>query len=278
MRVAVLLLFAACDDSLDQRLAIIDAPRVIAIVSEPAEVKPGESASYHAIVAGPDGEITTPPRWAFCKAPKPVTEDNVVSDGCLQDNQLVVLGEGATVSGATPTDGCLRYGPDVPPGGFRPRDPDPTGGYYQPVRVDVIDLLAFGNTRITCKLPTAPAELAHQYDVDYRANKNPVLDPIALTSAPANSDVTLTATWPADSLETFLYFDAKSQSLVDRAETMRVSWLATGGKLDVDATASSTTTATTTWHTPGPGLVHLWFVLRDSRGGISVQTANVDVR
>jgi hypothetical protein len=278
MRLAVLLLLTACDDTLDQRLAIIDAPRVIAIVSEPAEVKPGTLASYHAIVASPDGEVATPPRWAFCKAPKPVTEDNVVSDGCLQDSQLIALGEGATVTGKTPDDGCLRYGPDVPPGGFRPRDPDPTGGYYQPVRVDVVDLLAFGNTRITCKLPTAPADLARQYDLDYHANKNPTLDAIDLTSVPANSDITLVATWPEDAIETFLYFDAKAQSLVDRPEVMRVSWFATGGKLAVDATASETTTATTIWHTPDPGRMHLWFVLRDSRGGVAVQSADVDVR
>ena len=281
MRAALLLLLVACDDTLDQRLAIVDEPRVLAIISDPAEAKPGELASYRALIGSPDGPIVTPPAWAFCRAPKPPTEDNVVSTGCLDAAQLLALGSGDTVSGMLPADGCLRYGPDVPPGGFRPRDPDPTGGYYQPVRVDVDALLAFGNTRITCKLPTAPTELARRYDLEYVANKNPTLVPFELVRAPANSDVTLVAEWTADSVESFLYFDAKTQLLVDRREAMRVSWFATGGSLPVDATAvdedGTATRVQTTWHTPGPGRAWLWIVLRDSRGGIATQTIEVEI-
>ncbi|HLL22357.1 MAG TPA: hypothetical protein VK427_09510, partial [Kofleriaceae bacterium] len=130
-RALCLVVLGACDDTLDQRLAIVDEPRVLAIISEPAEVRPGEPASYRALVVGPDGSIATPPAWTFCKAPKPVTEDNVVSAACLDAAQLTALGIGETATGTLPADGCLCFGPDVPPGGFRPRDPDPTGGYYQ---------------------------------------------------------------------------------------------------------------------------------------------------
>lgn len=271
-----LLLLAGCDTALDQRVAIVDEPRVLAVISEPAEAKPGATVTYTAVLASPDGPLTVAPHWAFCTSPKPPTEDNAASVPCIAGEELIDLG--MTPSGSLPKDGCIRFGPDTPPGGFRPRDPDPSGGYYQPVRVDADDLLAIGLTRITCNLPTAPAEVAHDYGQRYIANKNPALDAIALSEVAANSDVTLIASWPADSVEEYLYYDTLSQTLVTRRETMRLSWFATGGRIAVDASASEGTTVSTTWRTPETGTVWLWFVLRDSRGGIAVQSARVTVR
>jgi len=281
-RAMLLVLLAACDNALDQRLAIIEGPRVLAVIGEPAEAKPGVQVAYHAVLASPDGPLALDPHWAFCTASKPPTEDNAVATPCTEGEQLVDLGTAAMVTGTLPKDGCILFGPDTPPGGFRPRDADSTGGYYQPVRVDADDLLAFGLSRITCKLPTAPTDVAHDYDLHYVANQNPVLDPIGITDVPANSDVTLTATWPADSVESYLYYDPLSQHLVTRREAMRVSWFATGGAIDVDASAvgedRDVTSVSTTWHTPGPGNATLWFVLRDSRGGMAVQSTMITVR
>jgi hypothetical protein len=75
--------FGGCNDALDQRLAIIDQPRVLAVIAEPAEAHPGDMVSYRAVVASPDGPVSDPPAWAYCTAPKPPTEDNVVSADCL---------------------------------------------------------------------------------------------------------------------------------------------------------------------------------------------------
>jgi len=276
------LALAACDDGLDQRLAIVREPRVLAVISEPAEAKPPEPVTLHALIAGPDGPVTSSPSWGFCVAPKPPTEDNAVSDGCIGDSLILPLGTGATAMGTLPGDGCLRFGPDIPPGmDFRSRDPDATGGYYQPVRVAVDDLLAFGLPRITCKLGRAPFDVAFDYDQHYVPNANPTLLPFALDHVPANSDVTLTAAWPASSAESYLYFDPESQTLVTRRESMRVSWFATGGALPVDATAigelDETTDVSTTWHTPAAGPAWIWIVLRDARGGIATQTLPVVV-
>lgn len=281
-RVLLLISLTACEDALDQRLAIVDEARVLAIVAEPAEAKPGESASYTSIVASPDGPLASEPTWSYCLASKPQTEDNAVSAACLDDTQLASLGTTPTVMATLPADGCIRFGPDTPGTGFRPRDPDPTGGYYQPLRVDVAGDIAFGMNRITCKLGNAPADLAHRYDLEYVPNANPVLDPIDLVEVPADRDVTLTASWPAESAESYVYFDRLAQRLVDRREAMRVSWFATGGGLAVDASAvgedSEATTVSTTWHTPKAGTTWLWFVLRDSRGGIATRAIAVDVR
>jgi hypothetical protein len=280
----LLLAVAACDDALDQRLAIVTEPRVLAVIATPAEAKPGAQVGYEAFVAGPDGPIDAVPSWSYCLAPKPPTEDNAVSSGCLDDAQLAGLGTSATVTAMLPADGCIRFGPDTPPGGFRPRDPDGTGGYYQPLRVDADGLLAFGLSRITCNLPTAPFELARRYMLEYVANANPVLDPIdpALAEVAAGSEVSLVASWPAEAKETYLWFDPLAQRLVDRNESLRLSWFATGGAIEVDASLldedSLATSVSTTWHTPAAGPASLWFVLRDSRGGIAVQHQGVNVR
>ena len=276
-----IVLLAACDESLDQRLGIIDAPRVLAVIAEPAEAKPGALVSYEAVIASPDGPLAIAPSWGYCTSPKPPTEDNAASIACVGGEALIDLGTAPMVTGALPAEGCIQFGPDVPAGGFRPRDPDASGGYYQPVRVVTDELLAIGLSRITCNLPTAPFEAAARYRNEYVANANPVLEPIALDRVPASADVTLTASWPEPSAESYLYFEPSSQTLVDRHEAMRVSWFATGGTLAVDASAiasdDAATSVSTTWHTPAAGLAWIWIVLRDQRGGIAVQARSITV-
>jgi len=279
-RLALLLLLAGCEDALDQRLALVTEPRVLAVVSDPAEAKPGASVTFSALVASPQGPLAEPPAWALCTAPKPPTEDNAVATGCLAD-QVVELGSGAQTMTTIPMDACMLFGPDVPPGGFRPRDPDATGGFYQPVRATTAEAgVAFGFTRITCNLAGAPGDVAHDYQTMYVANANPVLHPIALAQAAPDTDVMLTASWEAP--ESYLYYDPTSQTLVTRREAMRVSWFATAGTLPVDATAvgedDPATSVSTTWHTPAtPGPVWLWVVLRDSRGGLATQGISVAI-
>ncbi|HSN27947.1 MAG TPA: hypothetical protein VLT45_16775 [Kofleriaceae bacterium] len=280
-KLVLLLLVTGCEDALDQRLALVSQPRVLAVVSEPAEAKPGAQVTLSALVASPDGPLAEQPVWALCTAPKPPTEDDAVAPGCLAD-QVTPLGTSPTVTATIPTDACTLFGPDVPPGGYRPRDPDPTGGFYQPVRAETSDAgVAFGFARITCGLANAPGDVAHDFQTMYQANANPVLHPIALAQAAPNSDVTLTASW--DEPESYLYYEPSSQSLVVRRESMRVSWFATAGALPVDATAvgedDPATSASTTWRTPAsPGPVWLWVVLRDSRGGIATQTIALTVQ
>jgi hypothetical protein len=286
----LLCILAACADAPDQRLAIVTEPRVLAIVAEPAEARPGAQVTYRALVGTPTGTLDAAPRWSYCTAPKPPTEDNAVATGCVTGESLQPLGAAASVTAALPADACIRFGPEVPPGNFRPRDPDSSGGFYQPLRADVdapapgsaAPLLAFGLSRITCKLPNATADLAREYDQRYVANRNPILDAPALpATVPAHSPLELAASWPADSAEPYLYFDQLAQSLVPRRESLRVSWFATAGALDVDATAVAeddpATRVTTTWHTPASGLATLWLVLRDSRGGVATRTLSVTV-
>jgi hypothetical protein len=273
-----------CNAALDQRLAIVDRERVLAITSEPPEVSPGTTATLTALIATPTGTLAAAPTWSLCTAPKPPTEDNAVADGCVA-NQVTPLGTSPTITATIPVDACRTYGPDVASTGFRPRDPDPTGGYYQPIRAAVPSIdLGFGFTRITCNLANAPGDVAQQYLETYVANENPTLDALALpASVAANSDLTLSVGWPAEAVESYVYFDPDSETLTTRRESMRLSWFATGGSLDVDSSAvgeaDASTHVSTTWHTPSqPGTVFLWFVLRDSRGGIATTSTMLDVR
>lgn len=283
MKLAWLLLVVGCSGALDQRLAIVDRERVLAITSEPPEVAPGTTATLTALVASPTGMVAATPAWSLCTAPKPPTEDNAVADGCVAD-EVSPLGTSSTITATIPVDACRTYGPDVTSAGFRPRDPDPTGGYYQPIRAAVPSIdLAFGFTRITCNLANAPGDVAQQYLETYVANANPTLDaPTVAASAPTDSDVTLSIGWPADAVESYVYFDPESEALITRRESMRLSWFATAGSIAVDASAvdetEMSTSVSTTWRTPTqPGTVSLWFVLRDSRGGIATMSTTVDV-
>lgn len=294
MKLAWVLVLASCQDALDQRLATVATPRMLAVASEPAEVAPGQTATLSALVAAPTGPLIPMPTWALCAAPKPPTEDNAVADGCLAD-AVVQLGTSPTVNATIPTDACRTFGPDVVDPGFRPRDPDPTGGYYQPIRAEMRNLdPAFGFTRITCNLANAPGDVAQQYKTMYVANTNPTLLPLSLdgmslptdgitpTPVAADHDVTLVASWPPAASEAFLYYDPDAQTLITRREGMKVSWFATAGTLDVDASAvdesSPATSVTTTWHTPPAGPAWLWLVLRDSRGGVAVATYAIVAR
>ena len=285
MRVALaLLVLAGCVDAVDQQVSRIDGPRVLAVVPTPAEAAPRDAVTYAAVVAGPAGPLDGAPlTWAHCTAPKPPTEDNVVAPACVDDPAaLVALGAGATITATLPADACATYGPDTPPGGFRPRDPDPSGGYYQPVRAAYPDApIGFGLHRIACDLGDAPPAIVRGFRDRYRRNQHPVLDPlrVAGVAAPAvvapGQAVTLVATWPAEAAEPYVVYDRASVALVDRTETLRVGWFATAGTLAADATGAGEVG----WTAPeAPGPVHLWAVLHDDRGGLAVRDLTIEVR
>lgn len=84
--------------------------------------------------------------------------------------------------------------------------------------------------------------------------------------------------------EPYVYFDPVTRGLVDRHESMRVAWFATGGSFDADRTGRdedehATPSSDDVWTAPdAAGTVHLWVVLRDARGGIDWKAFVVDVQ
>jgi hypothetical protein len=172
-----------CRPNLGPEDSLVTSTRILAVKADPPEAKPGTQVTYKALVASPRGtETHAVIVWRWCVAPKPLAENNVVSSACFAESSLIRAGAGLSITAATPSNACALFGPDTPPGGFRPRDPDPTGGYYQPLRGDLVDAApVFELARILCDLAVAPADLASEYAKEYVPNANPHLLPLAVT-------------------------------------------------------------------------------------------------
>jgi len=228
------LALVACKPDLEGGASVIDAPRVLAIKSEPAEAAPKgtlpATITWSALYVGPDGdEDPAKLDWGLCIQRKPLATAGEISPACLVPladdpllESLVPLGEGASVMGLLPDDGCRQFGPNppLPKAGEpapRPTDPDATGGFYQPLRVAADEPGGYeysvGLTRISCGIARVSADQVIDYQNRYRANTNPTLlgvvvgpgrddapltdDPETTASVKPGSHVTLRASWPS---------------------------------------------------------------------------------
>lgn len=276
-------LLVACLPELGERDSLVVEMQVLAVRGDPPEARPGENVTYSLFVASPNGPIAKPrASWAFCATPKLLTENGAVSAACLT-NGVRPIGDGATVSAAIPPDACLLFGPETSSQELRPRDPDPTGGFYQPVRVAFDGRLSFGQERVRCNATNIAAAQAADLDRRYVANTNPEIASLALPQSVARSSRhTLRLTWPETSAETYAYYDAAASSVVDRRETMRVSWFTSAGAFEHDRTGRAAdereTFTENRWSAPAtPGPVHVFAVLRDDRGGVAFAHRTVAV-
>ncbi|WP_394822522.1 hypothetical protein [Pendulispora albinea] len=279
------LALAACKPDLNDRESRIEEARIVAIVAEPPEAKPGVPVTYKAVVASHDGPLDgADVRWDVCATPKLLTENGAVSPECLRDG-VRPLAEpppvGTTATGAILSDACALFGPDAPPGSFRPRDPDSTGGYYQPVRATWRSATAFARARVSCNLANAPADVTLEFNRRYVANENPRLGTLTarvdgelrpLDRLPAGRGIELAVGWEPRDAESYVALDPTTKSVVVRREAMRVSWYATAGSFETDRTGRAEgeldTFTNNVWFSgTEPGLARLWVVLRDSRGG-----------
>ena len=282
----------ACRPDLGPSDSLVSSVRVLAVRATPPEAKPGTHATYEALVVGPEDDGAAPLLWRWCRAPKPLAENNVVSPSCLEASSLSPAGFGMPLDAVSPVDACSLFGPDTPPGGFRPRDADETGGYYAPLRLDVDGVApAFYLARIVCNLAEAPTDVASQLAHDYVPNANPHLasivarvdgNEVTLDAVRVNAAVVLEASWSAEDAETFVYFDRESQVLSTQRESMRVAWHATSGRFETESTGRAAddraTTTDDVWTAPtAPGEVRIWVVLRDSRGGVDFASRAVQV-
>jgi hypothetical protein len=277
----------ACKPDLGERESLVTRTQVLAIRGEPPEAKPGEPVIYDLLVATPAGPMTAPiASWAHCTSPKLLTENGAVSAACLRD-AVQPLAEGPPpIAAAIPDQACAVFGPEVTSADLRPRDPDVTGGFYQPIRATVFGpetVIAFGLERIGCRLANAPALVATDFAARYVANKNPELQPLeAPPRVVRGATVTLRARWSPGSAEPYVAYDLASQTVVQRREWLRVSWFATGGTFEQDRTGRDEheleAFTENAWTAPATaGTAHLFVVLRDARGGVAFATVPIVV-
>lgn len=296
---------------------------MLAVSATPAEAAPGAGVSYAALVVDEHGERPDVGfDWAYCNLQKPLSELGDIASGCFTygTDFLVELGQGPAASGKLPFQACSLFGPDVPPAQpmmppGRPADPDPTGGYYQPVRIifqaDGDLVLGAGESRIVCGLPGATSDALAKFKMEYTPNENPVLAGVSAAvggvetplvaddgkspglAVKAGAKITLRASWPACpatgmgsgscGAEPYAFYDPEMQTVTMRREAMTVSWFATAGSFDSDRTGRDeddvTTTSDDAWTAPAtatPGVL-VWVVLRDARGGVTWKRFRIDV-
>lgn len=183
MSTVLALTLVACVPEFEEHLSEVYAPRVVGVVSQPAEAREGEAVQLQALVTAPPGQAAAAPTYGFCLARKPLSELGPVDPACLDSRAsaeiLAQLGSGASVSAAVPADACRRFGPRRPEpkageAAGRPVDPDPTGGYYQPVLTWLdSSALTLGATRLDCGLAGAPRDSQLEFRQRYRKNENP---------------------------------------------------------------------------------------------------------
>jgi hypothetical protein len=276
-------MLAGCAPTLADETWLITQPRVIGVNSEPAEARPGQPLRLSALIATPTAAQDTPRlRWRLCEAPKPSTENNAVSSACLDEASLGAEALGTSVMLTPLRDACARFGPDTPNSGFRPHAPDATGGYYQPVRLDLVGAPpAFHLLRIQCGLAAAASETATEFAATYSPNTNPAVgiltatvngQPVALDAIPAQGRVVFDVDWSEQAPEVYAYFDPAEQLIRKRQEAMHINWYVDAGSLETAATqqaeGDTARSQCTTWTAPNEiGAATLWVVLRDSRGG-----------
>lgn len=289
---------ASCRPDLGERESLVTRTQILAVRGEPPEVRPGERARYSLLVATPDGPLLAPSAsWALCAAPKRLTENGAASAACLDEDAVRPLADGAaTIDAATPSDACALFGPEVTSAELRPRDPDVTGGYYQPLRVRLTSPLgvvtAFGLERIACALTNAAADVTADFGDRYTPNANPALHPVTATldgspvrldAIPRGATITLRASWPEASAERYVVYDLASRSLAVRREAMRVSWSTTAGAFERDRTGRAEDEpevfTDNTWTAPAEArVVHVFVVLRDARGGVAFEALTLRTR
>ncbi len=194
-----LLVSVGCVPTFDDDLPLITEPTVLAVQSEPAEATPNQQVQLTGLVGTPDVDGAAPTlSWGLCIARKPLTELGPVNPICIQAPQLapgsiVPLGSGQVVTATVPQDACRLFGPSLPepmngePAG-RPVDPDPTGGFYQPVGVTLksTGVTSLGAVRIFCPPSGLDQEQAADFNDNYRNNQNPSLDSTAFATGSAD--------------------------------------------------------------------------------------------
>ncbi|HEY7375968.1 MAG TPA: hypothetical protein VIF57_27660 [Polyangia bacterium] len=298
---------AGCKPDLGSPASLVIGPRVLGVRGTPAEADPGTPVAFDVLAVEPDGTIVDPAvGWSFCHTPKPPAEANAVSNACLDTPDDA--GPAPSFMAPLPNDGCMTFGPQPPPvkpgqPQIRPRDPDATGGFYQPVRVTLQAAtgtdVAFQLQRITCMLANAPIDVTRVYNTTYTKNLNPVIDRVTLdpdnaatplVGASAATDVaiapgatvTLELGWGADVPESYPVWDLASRTLITHRESLRVSWFASDGSFPKDTTGRGEDemelSARNDWTAPAqPGTIHFWVVLRDSRGGLDFAAFDLTV-
>lgn len=270
MWVAVLpWLVVGCGGNFSDRSQLVRSLRLLGVVAQPAEVALGAQVELRALAVFPGmapEAITI--AWEACTIP-PIAGTGTVNPACIMEQGpplLLPLGSGATITATVPV-----VLPEVLGA------PDVTGGRYLPIRVRLAaaasTLDAIYRLRILSAQSPNPA------------NQNPVLNEVLVARAQGQvpleegtplpvrpgDPLVLSARFAAGSAQTYLRTGVDgTQRPVE--ETLNVNWYTTAGRFSSGSTGDGgpTTLRLDRDLPPGnAGVVDLWAVGRDQRGGLA---------
>lgn len=312
-------LAGGCTPTFADDTSIVNEPRLLAVQSIPAEAAPGSAFTMTALYVDSAGAASPAAiDWAICLIQNPLGDPDPIAPGCFvrSSSNLVSLGTGGAATGSVPSNACELFGPESPPPApgqpaARPTDPDSTGGFYLPVRLESGESdWSSAVERIECQPSGVTLPVLNAFSNGYIPNENPAIaslvsldaDGGATTIAPDGPDagaratvtpgarVSLRITWatcpdtPAacSGAETYLLIDPTSKTVGNARESIVASFYGSAGSFDLDRVGRDGTDLTTSvddgWTAPSSaGTVHLWAVLRDARGGVGWGSFTVTV-
>jgi hypothetical protein len=256
MRREWLLLLAGCVDGAASSAGVgstVEAPRILTVLSDPAEGAPGDMVRLEAIVAG-----AATVSWSMCSTPRAAVDNTAVSPTCARTAEGPSLGDTLALVTRIPADACRSFGSETP-AGTMPNAPDATGGYYQPVRVALGAELTVARLRIQCQLAAAPIDVVREFNTRYVRNVAPVI----LESAYLDGTLRVELTPP----ESYLRYDATRGRLETALEQQTVSWFVSAGEVVPQLSDVHGTVAEAVWTAPSDAEdAQLWIIARDDRG------------
>lgn len=304
---------AACVPEFDDTLSRVTEDQILAVRAVPAEAAEGERVQLDALHAG-RGDVA----FHLCSERKSLTELGPIDPACLGDGDALEPIPGGTFT--LPMGACSTFGPrrpDPEPGkpAARAVDPDPTGGYYQPVLAALGGELAVGAVRLDCGIAGADREQAVEYTARYRPNANVEVERLQARVGSAwrevaddtplqvrrGAELTLRVTWAACASEAecegdagtcqddvggactcaehYVSYDPGARRIVERTERVVATWFTTQGDLLDHRTSADGRSSVNRWLAPEEGgNVRLWVVLRDGRGGIGWRSFRAQVQ
>ena len=297
---ATLLFFTGCTSFKPAEL--VEGVRILAIQPMPAEVGSGENAMLFPLIVDPgvdlDAGSSLPTlEWAMCTKRPDIGVD--IDPACFDADTADFLVPLPTLAGGA----TMLTMPQLSVSDFDL--PDSTGGFYVPIRLRITQ----GDTRITA------FERLRWKAGFVPPNNNPSLTGIAYVPTGADGELPdlgqqvdlqeLDATTPlplplggklrfraedapgsAESYMTFIgdVTNPANVTITTVTETLQFFWYASAGKIDPSVTgeARPDTELDTTQYTdslgPRNGLVDLWLVAREERGGIDFLHRQILVR
>lgn len=284
-------LVAACDPPQDLAPYQIQAPRILAVRTVPAQVNPDRPVKREVLAVDALGEpLAIAPSFARCELPKPLGERSFVSQACMLGYGLVATGQDAPVDSLA----CQRFGPTPAPQkkdepAARPVPPDQSGGYYSPEKVWLpgTSLEAFFRIRTRCDLLGSTRDVFDAFEAQYQPNQSPDLASATLLQvadpsqaqwqlfAPIGTPITLSLQVPATMAQEYIKYELTRNELVPQREQLTLRWFASGASLQRSEQSYDGLTLDrnlpfeNTLTLGASGRARVWMVLEDDRGGRS---------